>query len=135
MPSKHSQHNQKHDRTCGESSGTTVLCCGHRGSHSSLEFTTSILTFPMSVIIFFAVCRFFPDKTGDRFLDGNGQYVISAQRSIRIFGKRFMESGMTSILVLGVGPGQKKVVFSKNRDFVNRKFNSKIYVFFGFRRI
>ena len=34
-----------------------------------------------------------------RSLDGNGQYVMSAQRSIRNFGKRFMESEMTSILV------------------------------------
>ena len=32
--------------------------------------------------------------------------VISGQRNIRIFGKRFMESEMTSILVQGVGPEQ-----------------------------
>ena len=37
--------------------------------------------------------------TGDRFLDGFEENVISGQRSIRIFGKRFMESEMTSILV------------------------------------
>ena len=51
--------------------------------------------------------------------------VISGQRSIRIFGKRFMESEMTSILVQGVGPEHKKVVFFKNHDFSNREFNSK----------
>ena len=33
------------------------------------------------------------------FLAGFEEYVISAQRSIRNFGKRFMESEMTSILV------------------------------------
>ena len=63
--------------------------------------------FPMSVIFFSRSVVFFPDKTGDRYLVGNGQYVISAQRSIRIFGKRFMESGITSILVQG-GPEQEK---------------------------
>ena len=36
---------------------------------------------------------------GRRFLDGNVEYVIPAQRRIRIFGKRFMESEMGSILV------------------------------------
>ena len=36
---------------------------------------------------------------GRRFLDGNVEYVIPAQRRIRFFGKRFMESEMTSILV------------------------------------
>ena len=35
-----------------------------------------------------------------------------------------MESEMASILVHGVGPEQKKVVFFKNHDFVNRKFNT-----------
>ncbi len=49
----------------------------------------------------------FPPR-GRRFLDGNVEYVISAQRRIRIFGKRFMESEMTSILVHGVGPEQEK---------------------------
>ena len=34
-----------------------------------------------------------------RFLAGNVQYVISAQRRIRIYGKRFVESEMGSILV------------------------------------
>ena len=33
------------------------------------------------------------------FLAGFEEYVISAQRSIRNFGKRFMESEMASILV------------------------------------
>ena len=37
--------------------------------------------------------------TGDRFFEGFEENVISGQRSIRIFGKRFMESEMTSILV------------------------------------
>ena len=46
--------------------------------------------------------------TGGRFLDGFEENVISGQRSIRIFGKRFMESEMTSILVQGVGPEQEK---------------------------
>ena len=54
--------------------------------------------------------------TGDRFFDGFEENVISGQRSIRIFGKRFMESEMTSILVQGVGPEQKKSgVFQKSR--------------------
>ena len=34
-----------------------------------------------------------------RFLDGFEENVISAMLRIRIFGKRFMESEMTSILV------------------------------------
>jgi hypothetical protein len=38
-------------------------------------------------------------STHDRFLDGFEENLISGQRSIRIFGKRFMESEMTSILV------------------------------------
>ena len=46
--------------------------------------------------------------TGDRFLDGFEENVISGQRSIRIFGKRLMESEMTSILVQGSGPEQEK---------------------------
>ena len=33
--------------------------------------------------------------TGDRFLDGFEENVISGQCSIRIFGKRFKESKMT----------------------------------------
>ena len=37
--------------------------------------------------------------TGDRFLDGFEENVISGPRSIRIFGKRFMESEMPSISV------------------------------------
>ena len=52
-----------------------------------------------------------------RFLAGNVQYVISAQRRIRIFGKRFMESEMTSILVQGVGPEQEKTTkFFENQQ-------------------
>ena len=47
-------------------------------------------------------------STHDRFLDGFEENVISGQRSIRIFGKRFMESEMTSILVQGTGPEQGK---------------------------
>ena len=69
-------------------------------------------------------------STGDRFLDGFEENVISGQRSIRIFGKRFMESEMTVILVQGVGPDQKKVLFSKNHYFVNSKSNGKFQVFF-----
>ena len=71
---------------------------------------------------------------GDRFLNGFGENVISGQRSIRIFGKRFMESEMTSILVHGVGPEQEKVVFFKNHDFVNRKSNSKFQAFCWFSK-
>ena len=52
-------------------------------------------------------------STHDRFLDGFEENLISGQRSIRIFGKRFMESEMTRILVQGVGPEQKKWCFSK----------------------
>ena len=48
----------------------------------------------------------------DRFLNGFEENVISGQRSIRIFGKRFMESEMTSILVQGVGPEQEKLLNS-----------------------
>ena len=40
-----------------------------------------------------------PRKFLVRFLNGFEENVISGQRSIRIFGKRFMESEMTSILV------------------------------------
>ena len=55
--------------------------------------------------------------TGDRFLDGFEENVISGQRSIRIFGKRFMESEMTSILVQGVGPEQGKTTkFFENQQ-------------------
>ena len=50
--------------------------------------------------------------TGARFLDGFEENLISGQRIIRIFGKRFMESEMTSVLVQGVGPEQKKLCFS-----------------------
>ena len=46
--------------------------------------------------------------SGDRFLNGFEESVISGQRSIRIFGKRFMESEMTSILVQGTRPEQGK---------------------------
>ena len=67
--------------------------------------------------------------TGDRLLDGFEENVISGQRSIRIFGKLFMENEMTSILVEGVEPEHKKVVFFKNHGFVNMKFNSKFQVF------
>ena len=40
-----------------------------------------------------------------------------------------METEMRSILVQGVGSEQKKVMFFKNHDFVNRKFNSKFQAF------
>ena len=41
-------------------------------------------------------------ETGERFLDGFGENVISELRSIRIFGKRFIESEIATILVQGV---------------------------------
>ena len=58
------------------------------------------------------VGKTYPVATGDRFLNGFEENVISGQRSIRIFGKRFMESEMTSILVQGVGPEQEKLLNS-----------------------
>ena len=76
----------------------------------------------------------FPHR-GRRFLNGNEQYVISAQRRIRIFGKRFMESEMTSILVQGSDQNTKKwcfseiIIFSTGNSIVNFKR------FAGFRRI
>ena len=71
---------------------------------------------------------------GTLILNGFEENVISGQRSIRIFGKLFMETEMTSILVQGVGPEQKKVVFFKNHDFVNRKSNSKFQAFCCFAK-
>ena len=102
--------------------------------YSSLEFMTWILDFDMKVTFFPPRCTFFPSKFLVRFLNGFEENVISGQRSIRIFGKRFMESEMTIILVQGVGPEQKKVVFFKNHDFVKRKFNSKFQVFCWFSK-
>ena len=52
------------------------------------------------------------DLAATRFLAGNGQYMISTQRSIRNYGKRFIESEITSILVQGVGPEQEKLINS-----------------------
>ena len=52
--------------------------------------------------------------TGDRFLDEFEENVISGQRSIRIFGKRFMESEMASILVQGSDQNTKICVFQKS---------------------
>ena len=79
---------------------------------SSLEFTTWILDFAMKLTYFFPGCTFFPSKFLVRFLNGFEENVISGQRSIRIFGKRFMESEMTIILVQGVGPEQEKLLNS-----------------------
>ena len=44
-------------------------------------------------------------------------------------GKRLRIHEVTSNSVECVGPEQKKVVFFKNHDFVNRKFNSKFQAF------
>ena len=72
--------------------------------------------------------------TGGSFLNGFEENVISGQRSIRIFGKLFMESGMTNILVQGSDQNRKKLGFSKitvlstGNSIVNFKC-------FGFRRI
>ena len=55
--------------------------------------------------------------TGDRFLDGFEENVISGPRSIRIFGKRFMESEMTSILV--------KVLLSRQNKLGRQDYQRK----------
>ena len=68
-------------------------------------------------------------------LDGNGWYVISAQRRIRIFGKRFMGSEMRSIFVQGSDLNTKKVVFFKNHDFSTGNSIVNFKRFAGFRRI
>ena len=68
------------------------------------------LDFSMKLTFLFPVCTFFSRKCLVRFLNGFEENVISGQRSIRIFGKRFMESEMASILVQGVGPEQEKLL-------------------------
>ena len=75
------------------------------------------------------------DLAGTLILNGFEEDVISGPRSIRIFGKRFMESEMTSILVQGVGPKHKKVVFFKNHDFSTWNPIVNFKRFAGFRRI
>ena len=52
----------------------------------------------------------------DRFLNGFDENVISGQRSIRIFGKRFMESEMASILV--------EVLLKKTTKFIENQQNT-----------
>ena len=73
----------------------------------------------------------FPSRE-PRFLDGNEQYVISAQRSIRNFGKRFMESEMTSILVQGSDQNTKKWCFPAIIDFSTGNSVVKFKRFTGF---
>ena len=102
-------------------------------SYSHLTVKHDLLTDVSMARLFFGLWSGDPvGHTGDRFLNGFEENVISGQRSIRIFGKRFMESEMTSILVQGGRSRTEKVVFSKNHDSVNRKFNSKFQAFCWF---
>ena len=68
--------------------------------------------------------------TGDRFLDGFEENVISGQRSIRIFGKLFMESEMTSILVQGSDQNRLEIAPKYRKYYTNSSLNVFITVLF-----